>query len=309
LGSSAPTEALPEEQQVSVGAAREIEAGTRFAFGANWLSFLATVDEARISAAAASLQAILQTVDFKGKSLLDIGCGSGLFSLAARRLGARVRSLDFDPQSVACTEELRRRFCPEDRDWQIEQGSVLDRQYMTALGTFDIVYSWGVLHHTGAMWLALENAIGRVEPNQGKLVIAIYNDQGWKSHVWWLVKRIYNSMPRILKSAFIGVVSFIVNLAVVLKYTARLKPMSALRPLFADHRERGMSAKYDQIDWIGGFPYEFASFDVLARYLEARGFSIISSVRNTSHGCNELAARFDGANGNAAGASAGSGGE
>jgi len=286
---------LFEAKPVNSDATQEIGARKRFPFGANWLRFLATVDEQRISAAEASLQAMLQTVDFRGKSLLDIGCGSGLFSLAARRLGARVHSVDFDPRSVACTEELRRRYSPDDRDWQVEQGSVLDRQYMSGLGTFDIVYTWGVLHHTGAMWLALENAIGRVEPTEGKLFIAIYNDQGWKSHVWWFVKLIYNSMPRLFKPAFIALVSFVANLMLILKYTVRLKPMSAIRPLCADQRERGMSAKYDRIDWIGGFPYEFASFDVLGQYLEARGFSIISSIRNTSHGCNELAAQVAGA--------------
>jgi len=285
---------VSEGKLVNADATQEIGAGKRFAFGANWLRFLATVDEERIGAATASLQAMLQTSDLRSKSLLDIGCGSGLFSLAARRLGARVHSVDFDPQSVACTQELRRRYFAGDRDWHVEQGSVLDRHYMTALGTFDIVYSWGVLHHTGAMWLALENAIGRVEPTQGKLVIAIYNDQGWKSHAWWFVKLIYNGMPRVLKPMFIALVSFVVNLIVILKYTVRLRPMSALRPLFADRRERGMSAKCDQIDWIGGFPYEFVSFDVLARYLEARGFSVTASIRNGSHGCNELAAQVVG---------------
>jgi len=270
---------------------QEIAVGKRFSFGANWRRFLTTVDDKRISEAEASLREMLRAPDLNGKSFLDIGCGSGLFSLAARRLGARVHSMDFDPESVACTEELRRRYSPDDRDWKVEQGSVLDREYMNGAGTFDVVYSWGVLHHTGAMWLALENAIGCIESTQGKLFIAIYNDQGWKSHIWWFVKRVYNGLPRLLKPAFIALVSLVVNLLVVIKYTVRLKPMSALGPLFADHSERGMSARHDRIDWIGGFPYEFARFDVLAQYLEARGLSIISSIRNTSHGCNELVAQ------------------
>jgi 2-polyprenyl-6-hydroxyphenyl methylase/3-demethylubiquinone-9 3-methyltransferase len=271
-------------------ATQEIGVGKRFAFGANWLRFLAAVDEQRIGAAEASLRTMLRTPDLRGKSFLDIGCGSGLFSLAARRLGARVHSLDFDPQSVACTEELRRRYSPDDLEWRIEQGSVLDGAYMSALGAFDVVYSWGVLHHTGAMWLALENALARVEPAQGKLFIAIYNDQGWKSHAWWFIKRAYNGLPRALKPGFVAFISVVVNALVIIKYTVRRRPMSALRPLFIDDRQRGMSAKYDRIDWIGGFPYEFASLEVLARYLEARGFTVIASIRNSSHGCNEIAA-------------------
>jgi 2-polyprenyl-3-methyl-5-hydroxy-6-metoxy-1,4-benzoquinol methylase len=286
--------AVAEAMTTNSDAMQEIGAGTRFAFGANWQRFLATVDEQRIGAAEDSLRAMLRTPDLTGRSFLDIGCGSGLFSLAARRLGARVHSLDFDPQSVACTEELRRRYLPDDPDWRVEQGSVLDRAYMSTLGAFDVVYSWGVLHHTGAMWPALENALARVEAMQGKLFIAVYNDQGWKSHAWWFIKRAYNGLPRSLKPTFVTFISVMVNLLVIIKYTVRLKPMSALRPLLVDDRERGMSAKYDRIDWIGGFPYEFATFEVLAQYLEARGFALIASIRNSSHGCNELAAQAGG---------------
>jgi 2-polyprenyl-3-methyl-5-hydroxy-6-metoxy-1,4-benzoquinol methylase len=100
---------------------------------------------------------MLKVERLDGKSFLDIGSGSGLFSLAARRLGARVHSFDYDQQSVACTAELRRRYFPSAGDWVVERGSALDRDYLARLGTFDVVYSWGVLHHTGDMWRALEN--------------------------------------------------------------------------------------------------------------------------------------------------------
>lgn len=270
-------------------AAPEIAAGRRFAFGANWTRFLNALDDARIVEAEASLKQMLCVAHLRGRTFLDIGCGSGLFSLAARRLGAKVHSFDFDAQSVACAEELRRRYFPEDNGWRIERGSVLDHRYMTGLGQFDVVYSWGVLHHTGAMWLGLEYAIECVERREGKLFIAIYNDQGWKSHVWWLIKLCYNRMPRFLRPPFVMCVGLVTQLLVIIKYTLRLKPMVALRPLFTDRRERGMSAKYDRVDWIGGFPYEFASFDSLSQYLEARGFSLIGAIRNTAHGCNELA--------------------
>ena len=111
----------------------EISAGTRFAFGANWKSFLKVVDETRVDAARRSLAEALGGRDLSGRRLLDIGCGSGLFSLAAQQLGARVRSFDFDPDSVAATAELRLRYAP-DSDWMIEQGSILDEQYVAALG-------------------------------------------------------------------------------------------------------------------------------------------------------------------------------
>src|SRR5436305_7602592 len=152
--------------------ALEVGSGARFEFGENWARFLELLDDGRIARAEESLKAMLEVESLAGRSFLDIGSGSGLFSLAARRLGARVHSFDFDPQSVACTRELRRRFFNEDPTWTIDEASALDEDYVRALGLFDVVYSWGVLHHTGQMWRALENARLPVAAG-GKLFIAI----------------------------------------------------------------------------------------------------------------------------------------
>jgi len=135
----------------------EVRAGTRFEFGENWARFLSVLNEDRIIEAEKSLKEMLDISDLKDKSFLDIGSGSGLFSLAARRLGARVRSFDYDPQSVACTNELKRFYFNDDPNWIIEEGNVLDDNYINSLGQYDVVYSWGVLHHTGEMWQALAN--------------------------------------------------------------------------------------------------------------------------------------------------------
>lgn len=151
-------------------AVQEISRGERFTFGENWGAFLNGLNEERIVRAEDSLKSMLGVARLDGLSFLDVGSGSGLFSLAARRLGAHVVSFDFDPQSVACTQELRRRYFPDDAHWQVEQGSVLDCDYLARLGQFDVVYSWGVLHHTGAMWQALENAAPLVREGGGETI-------------------------------------------------------------------------------------------------------------------------------------------
>jgi len=125
----------------------EIESGERFKFGENWQAFLSLLNDERIIQAEKSIKKYLQIESLEGLSFLDVGSGSGLFSLAARRLGAQVHSFDYDPQSVQCTKELKNRYFKDDDKWVIEQGSVLDDKYLSQLGKFDIVYSWGVLHH------------------------------------------------------------------------------------------------------------------------------------------------------------------
>jgi 2-polyprenyl-3-methyl-5-hydroxy-6-metoxy-1,4-benzoquinol methylase len=211
-------------QQVAVQHSIEVASGERFEFGKNWAAFLSIVDEERISMAEASLKEMLECEDLNGKRFLDIGSGSGLFSLAARRLGATVHSFDFDSNSFSCTQELRRRFFPGDANWRIEQGSALDADYVSGLGKFDIVYSWGVLHHTGEMWRALENAVLPVNEG-GKLFIAIYNDTGSQAHRWHWIKKTYCRLPVLLKTPFAIAAIAPVELKALASSLIKLRPM------------------------------------------------------------------------------------
>jgi 2-polyprenyl-3-methyl-5-hydroxy-6-metoxy-1,4-benzoquinol methylase len=232
--------------------AREMAVGQRFAFGANWTEFLKHLSEERITIAEQSLRDMLGVADLKGRTFLDIGSGSGLFSLAARRLGAQVTSFDYDPKSVACTGELRRRYFPDDAQWTVAQGSVLDAGYLATLGAFDVVYSWGVLHHTGAMWTAMDHAAERLAA-EGTLFIALYNDQGAKSRAWWHIKRIYNALPWWLRWTITGPALVMLCGPRIAVDTLRLRPFEKWRTYA---KNRGMSPWYDVVDWVGGFPFE-----------------------------------------------------
>jgi SAM-dependent methyltransferase len=248
-----------------------------FAFGENWARFLTALSDDRIEHATRSVGTLVGC-DLRDKTFIDIGSGSGLFSLAARKLGARVRSFDYDPYSVACTQELRRRFFPRDEAWTVDQGSVLDERYLATLGQFDVVFSWGVLHHTGSMWVAIENA-GRLVRAGGLFVIGIYNFRGGRrgTATWAKLKRWYCKAPRWQRVAW--------------EYTYLAWELASLtavgrnpiRMIREYHARRGMSWRRDATDWLGGYPYEAATPGQILEFVR-RKFNFVLVRQNIDCG-------------------------
>jgi len=236
-----------------------------FRFGKNWQRYLAkSFDSDRARIAAGSLVELVG--DLNGRSFLDIGSGSGMFSLAAHRAGAReVVSFDVDPESVAATRSLQRA-SGSPSNWRVLQRSVLDQALAREIAPADVVYSWGVLHHTGDMWRAIANAARLVSPG-GLLAIAIYNrvTSGLlTSKRWWQIKRAYNHAPRPAQ------------IAMEISYGAYWA-LSCLRSgtnparIARDYREsRGMALATDLVDWLGGYPYEFATPGEIAEFCEGQ---------------------------------------
>ena len=257
----------------------------RFEFGANWLRFLADVDESRIRTAESSLRSCLRIPSLEGRSFLDVGSGSGLFSLAAARLGAaRVHSFDLDDKSVACARQLKARYAPALETWRNERGDVTDDRYCAALGEFDVVYCFGVLHHTGSMWRALDNVTGCVASG-GLLFLSIYNDQGATSTRWRRVKRLYNRFPVRLRPLYAAAAWAPFELRAAATGLVH-EPRAYLDTW--KHRNRGMSRWRDIVDWIGGYPFEVANPERVLDRCRAHGLEPITlQTVGSSLGCNQ----------------------
>jgi 2-polyprenyl-6-hydroxyphenyl methylase/3-demethylubiquinone-9 3-methyltransferase len=259
----------------------------RFEFGKNWAAFLSVLNNERIASAEASLKRALRVQDLRGKTFIDIGCGSGLFSLAAVRLGATVRSFDYDPQSVACTAELKRRYFPDNQQWAIDRASVLDQEYIKRLGRFDVVYSWGVLHHTGDMWQALANIVPLVKRPDGKLFIAIYNDLGTSSQRWRAIKKLFVSSNIAVRWAILIVLFTVVQTKAMMRRIVNVENPLPSRAWREYKNRRGMSVWHDFVDWVGGYPYETAKPEQVFEFYRDHGL-LLDFLQTGGLGCNEF---------------------
>lgn len=248
-----------------------------FNFGINWKKFSEkSLDETKFIDASDSLGQLIGKNIIKGKSFIDIGCGSGLFSISASKAGAKkVTGIDISKESLETSLNNKERFIPGAEITFLHK-SIFDKDVLE-LGKFDIVYSWGVLHHTGDMWRAIDLSSKLVNRN-GLFVIAIYNKHR-SSPLWKIIKWFYNISPKFIQWFMIQVFYWVIAIA---KFVATGKnPFSQKR--------RGMNFYYDVIDWVGGYPYEYASKCEIEKFVEEKGFKLKKFVKSTvPTGCNEF---------------------
>lgn len=262
----------------------EQEPEMRFEFGKNWHQFIKrNFSEERLAVASKKILDFTGRTDFADMELLDIGCGSGIHSYAIHKAGAkRLHSFDFDPNSVLATTALHK-MAGEPDSWKIERGDVLDDNYMAGLGKFEFVYSWGVLHHTGEMWRAIENAQKTVA-NDGWFYIALYStDAAGNTMDYWLEKKQEYNRSSDFKKRYMA-------WWYVWKFGIQKNPMKIpglLKQIWAYRTKRGMDYFTDVHDWLGGWPMEYAGDQETVDFLEQKfGFRLVNVT--TGHACSEF---------------------
>ena len=256
------------------------EAGIdRFGFGRNWLNYQTSIDPARLQAAGADIEMWLGTQSLRGLRVLDIGSGSGVHSYCMHAMGAAsLVSFDYDADSVEATRALHAD-AGAPSSWIVMQGSVLDAEFMASLGTFDLVYSWGVLHHTGSMWQAITNAAARVKED-GTFFISIYAKGPRFDSDLALKQRYHNaSLSGKRRMEFEWIAD---------RYRERTAQRLVPDAWWTQGLERGMDPYFDLVDWLGGLPYEVATVDELITHLYTQGVATRYIVR----ACMTAAATF-----------------
>ncbi len=246
----------------------------RFKFGKNWKNYSKLIDSKKIKIGTESLKEYFNVEDLQNKTFLDVGCGSGLFSICASILKAKVRSFDLDLESVNCTKKNIKKHI--EKKILVEKGDILNRSFVQKLGKFDYVYSWGVLHHTGSLYIAMGN-IDILVKKKGKLFISVYNNQGVRSKVWTKIKIIYNKFFLLRPLIFIFFFIFMKFPEICYKFFKKKKEL------------RGMNPFIDLIDWLGGYPFETAKPEEIFIFFKKHGYSLekLKTVNGKS-GCNEF---------------------
>jgi 2-polyprenyl-6-hydroxyphenyl methylase/3-demethylubiquinone-9 3-methyltransferase len=256
----------------------------QFNFGRNWVSFARNVlTVERITQAREDFKRLFDNIPLNNKNFLDVGFGQGLPLLIAKERGACVVGNDINPRCREALAETAGKLHCSTEDIRIVIGSILDlttveeiRNVAKNSNGYDIVHSWGVLHHTGNMYAALDNIMRLVLPG-GHLVIALYN-RHFTSPLWRIIKRVYCMSPASMQ-----------KLLIAFYYPVILLAKMAVTRRSPFEQDRGMEFYHNVVDWVGGYPYEYASCSEITGYCSRAGFSCVRLIKAAvPTGCNQF---------------------
>jgi len=261
---------------------KTIEENMRFEFGKNWQSFSKiALDKQKINQARNDFQELFSGIDLKDKSFIDIGFGQGLTLIFAREAGSNALGIDIDRDNIYALREILKHF-PGQNEPKTRIVSILDKKFIDSQNSqncYHIVHSWGVLHHTGSMYEAITNASNLVSEG-GYFVISIYNKH-WSSPVWRMIKWFYNKSPVPMRKLLIGIFYVVIYIAKLI--------VTGKNPKI---EHRGMEFLHNVIDWIGGYPYEYASTKNITKFVNLLGFETLKiNPARVPTGCNEFVFR------------------
>ena len=247
-----------------------------FAFGDNWADYAENVSLREIENARLGLEKLLSASEIAGKTVIDIGCGSGIHSLAFLNANCSyLEGFDFDPKSVETTKKLLSRFfVSEIRKFSIYEGDILNSDFNRK---FDIVYSWGVLHHTGNLRRAIQRA-GSLVQDDGFFVFAFYRKTPF-CWFWKIEKWIYSKLPSTFQTPlrFMYIQMF--------KFIHVLRGRGSFSEFERNYKSgRGMDFLIDVHDWLGGHPYESISPFEVRKILKEEGFVEVKAFIEKSLG-------------------------
>jgi SAM-dependent methyltransferase len=250
-----------------------------FSFGKNWKNYVESISDDNIYAAKQDILEWLGEFQVRGKSVLDIGSGSGIHSYCFYLLGAnKIFSFDYDKNSVEATSIFWEK-AGKPSNWTVTQGSVLENEFVSKIAESDIVYSWGVLHHTGDMWNAIKNAASLVKAG-GFFFISIYaKGPNYERHL--ALKRKFNEKGSIGKWWMIW--EYIFKRHIWRRIKRRQNPF-----LWNEKKVRGMNVYNDVVDWLGGLPYEVAHEQELSDFLSKLGFKLEKAELRGEGACHRL---------------------